>query len=367
MRIRRIPYLHLIPILLISFTLYKMVNEVDVFLDSLSFIFSLLNPFIWAFAIAYLLNPMMVKVEKELKLKRSWSILIVYILVLGLIVLGITIVSPRIANSIVTLLKDLPYYLDTTEKWGTEQLENLNIFDKYGVRETIEQHLSEVITQVSDYLNNLLTALVTKLITITSGFLKFLIGLIMSIYLLYDKEGFIKNAKRVTFAIFSEKKATGIVSFTREVDGIFSQYLIGKLIDSTIIAILCYIGLSFIKAPYPLLLSILIGITNMIPYFGPFIGMVPATLITVFYSPIKALWVLVFIFLLQQFDGLYLGPKILGDKVGIGPFWIISAISIGGGTFGVMGMLLAVPIVAVIKTILEKYIDRRLNNKNINL
>lgn len=366
MRIRRIPYLHFIPILLIAFVLYKMVNQVDVFVDSLGFVLSLLNPFFWAFAIAYLLNPMMVKVEEKLKLRRSLSILIVYIVVLGVITLGITIISPRIANSIVTLIKDLPYYLDTTEIWLTDQLENLLVFDRYGVKDTVEQHLGEIIKQMSNYLNSMLTAAVTQLITITSGFLKFLVGLIMSIYLLYDKEVFIKNAKRIVFAIFPVKKALALVEFGKEVDDIFSRYLIGKLMDSTIIGILCYIGLSFIKAPYPMLLGVLVGLTNMIPYFGPFIGMVPATLITLFYSPIKALWVLIFVFLLQQFDGLYLGPKILGEKVGIGPFWIISAIIIGGGTFGVMGMLLAVPIVAVIKMLLEKFINKRLQNKNID-
>ena len=367
MRIRRIPYLHLIPILLIAFVLYKLVNQVDVFIRALDFIMALLNPFFWAFAIAYLINPLMVTVETRFKLKRFWSILIVYTTVLGIIILGITIISPRIANSIANLLRDLPGYLDTTQLWATEQIEKLEVFDKYGVKNTVEQHLTQIISQVSNFLNDVLTAAVTQLITLTSGFLKFIVGLIMSIYLLFDKESFIRNSKRILYAFFSESRASKLVNLGREVDDYFSRYLIGKLIDSTIIAILCFIGLTFIKAPYTLLLSIMVGITNMIPYFGPFIGMIPATIITLFYSPIKALWVLVFIFLLQQFDGLYLGPKILGEKVGIGPFWIISAILIGGGTFGVLGMLLAVPIVAVIRALLQRAIDKKLKEKNLDI
>ena len=367
MRIRKFPYINLIPILLIAFILFKLVNQLDVLMQVVRFIQALLIPFAWAFAIAYLLNPLMVNAEKRLKLKRSWSILIVYLVVLGLITLAITIISPRMAKSVGELLRDLPGYLDKTQAWATEKVENFMVFDKYGIKDTIEQHLAEIIKQVSNYLNMMLTAALTELITLTSGFLKFIVGLIMSIYLLYDKEIFIRNTKRLFYAIFTEARAEGLIAFGREVDNIFSRYLIGKLIDSSIIGILCYIGLSFIKGPYPMLLGIVVGITNMIPYFGPFIGMIPATLITLFYSPIKALWVLVFIFLLQQFDGLYLGPKILGDKLGLGPFWIISAILIGGGTFGVLGMLLAVPIVAVIKMLLEKYIDKKLQSKNINI
>lgn len=364
-RYRRIPYLNLIPILLIAFILFKLVNQADLLLRGFQFIRSLLTPFFWAFVIAYLLNPLMASVEKHLKLKRSWSVFIVYLLVLGLIILAITIISPRIVKSMGELLKDLPYYLDQTQLWATEQIDNLKVFDRYGVQDTIEQHLAEIIKQVSNYLNTLSTAALTELITFTSGFLKFLVGLIMSIYLLYDKESFIKNTKKLLYALLNKNRAAYLVNFAREVDDIFSRYLIGKLIDSTIIAVLCYIGLSFIKAPYPILLSTIVGITNMIPYFGPFIGMIPATVITLFYSPVKALWVLLFIFLLQQFDGLYLGPKILGEKVGVGPFWIIAAIIIGGGTFGVLGMLVAVPIVAVIKTLLEKYVDKKLKEKEI--
>ena len=364
---RKIPYLNLIPILLIAFILFKLVNQVDVFLRGFQFIRTLLSPFLWAFVIAYLLNPMMVSVEKKLKVKRTWSILIVYLLVLGIIILGITIIAPRMIKNMGELLKDLPNYLDKTEIWATDQVEKLMVFDRYGIQDTIEQYLSEIIKQVNNYLSFLLTAALTELIIFTSGFFKFLVGLIMSIYLLFDKESFIRNSKRLIYAAFTENRAASIIKFGREVDDTFSRYLIGKLIDSTIIGFLCYIGLSFIKAPYPLLLSIIVGITNMIPYFGPFIGMIPSTIITLFYSPIKALWVLVFIFLLQQFDGLYLGPKILGEKVGLGPFWIISAILIGGGTFGVIGMLVAVPIVAVLKTMLEKYIEKKLKLKNLDV
>lgn len=364
---RKIPYLNLIPILIIAFILFKLINQVNVFLTGFYFVTSLLTPFFWALGIAYLLNPLMLYFEKQFKLNRTLSILLIYLLVVGIIVLGITIIFPRMVKSIGELLKELPYYIDTTEEWVTHQMENLVLFDKYGIQATVERHLTDLIEQISSYLNLFLTTLISELITATSGFFKFIIGLIMSIYLLKDKESFIYNIKRLIYAILKPEKATALMQFGGEVDQIFSKYLIGKTIDSTIIGIICFVGLNFLKAPYFLLLSIIVGVTNMIPYFGPFIGMIPATIITLFYDPIKALWVLLFIFILQQFDGLYLGPKILGQQVGVGPFWIITGIIIGGGFFGVMGMLLAVPFVAVAKMLLEKYIDKNLKIKNIDM
>src|SRR5690606_8042174 len=143
-------------------------------------------------------------------------------------------------------------------------------------------------------------------------------------------------------------------------------FFVGKIIDSFIIGLLCFIGCLIMKVPYALLISLIVGVTNMIPYFGPFIGMIPAAVITLFESPIKALWVTIFIFALQQFDGLYLGPKILGIQVGMKPLWIITAILIGGGFFGVWGMLFAVPIAAVIRSLLRKYIKRQYEIKGLN-
>ena len=162
--------------------------------------------------------------------------------------------------------------------------------------------------------------------------------------MLKDKEKFIYQIKKLTYALFSNKRATKIIRSGREFNIVFSEYLIGKMIDSLIIGIICFIGTLIIRVPYPLLISTIVGVTNMIPYFGPFIGMIPAVLITLFYNPIKALWMFIFILGLQQFDGLYLGPKILGTKLGLSPFWVITAIIVGGKLFGILGMLLAAPI-----------------------
>ena len=197
--------------------------------------------------------------------------------------------------------------------------------------------------------------------------MKFTFGFIVSVYLLKDKETLILNIKKLIYAVLEKEKADSFLKFSNEVNFIFSGFVIGKFIDSLIIGIMCFVGLSMLKIPYALLISLIVGITNMIPYFGPFIGMIPAFFITLFYSPIKALWVLFFIFLLQQFDGFYLGPKILGSSVGLSPLLIILAILIGGGAFGVLGMFLAVPTTAVVILLAERLINRKLKEKDIEL
>lgn len=364
---KKIPYLNFIPLLIIAFILYKVINKIDFFLFMNINLLSIFSPVIWAFAIAYLLNPLMRYIERHFKVKRGWSILIIYMLVIGIATIFITIVSPKIVNSIADLAKNLPDYIKITDAWITEKVTDLKLLDKYGITPYVEDSINKVIAQAGDYLKNSLSAVVSKAINLTSTLFKIILSMIISVYFLKDKEKFILSFKKIILALLNRQKAKGIIEFASDLDRLFSQFIIGKFIDSCIIGAMCFIGLLIIKAPYALLLSLIVGIANMIPYFGPFIGAVPAVAITLFDSPVKAIWVLVFIIALQQFDGLFLGPMILGDKVGLSPFWIILAIIIGGGMFGVIGMFLGVPIMAVIKTLFDKYIDKRLESQNIRM
>ncbi len=364
---RKVRYLNWIPLLIIAFILYRVINKVDFFLFMNNNLLSIFSPVIWAFAIAYLLNPLMKILEKKFKLKRVWSILIIYMLVLGILTIFITVISPSIVNSIMELGRNLPSYITQTELWFTEQLTNLELLDEYGVAPYINENLDNFIGTISVYVNNILSAALSQVINLTSAFFRAILSMIIAIYFLKDKEKFLKGVKKIIFAFLSPEHSKSVIEFGAELDNLFSRFIIGKFIDSCIIGVICFFGLMIIDAPYELLLSIIVGITNMIPYFGPFIGAVPAVIITLFFSPLKALWVLIFMIFLQQFDGLYLGPKILGDKVGLSPFWIIVAIIIGGGIFGVIGMFLGVPIMAVIKAVFERFIDKRLDAKNVEI
>lgn len=362
---KKIPHLDLVPILIITFLLFKAINNIEFLAAGSWFLIKILNPFFWAFGIAYILNPLMVHIEKRFKLKRALSILIVYMIVIGLITLTVTIVSPTIASNVGELVSNMPNYARQTEGWFNTNIGKFNLVNNTDILNWINNFLTTSLDKLTEILNTGVNAILTKAISFTSSFLKMIFGFIISIYILKDKEVFKKSIKKFLYAIFNEESVNNFLVFGNEVNELFSQYIIGKFIDSSIIGFICAIGLIILQIPYALLISFIVGITNMIPYFGPFIGMIPAVIITLFYSPIKALWVLLFIFILQQFDGWFLGPKILGDKVGVSPFWIILAITIGGATFGVLGMFLGVPIIAIIKTSLQRFVSKRLKNKNI--
>ncbi len=247
----------------------------------------------------------------------------------------------------------------------TEWFANLSeySFAKYVEFETVNEYIG----RLSSVFDVIISTALNSLLSVSSGVFKFVMGFVISIYILKDKELFGRGFRKFFFAKFSETNAERILEFSRDSDRIFSRFLIGKFIDSVIIGIIAFVGFYLLKAPYPLLLSLIIGITNMIPYFGPFIGAVPVTVITLFFDPIRSLWVLAYIFALQQFDGFILGPKILGKSLGLSPFWIILAILIGGGLFGVIGMLIGVPIMAIFKNIIAKHIEKELSKKEMEI
>ncbi len=354
---------HIIFLLLISFIMFKFVNNTEFFILKFNSTLSLISPFIWAVCIAYLLNPIMIYFEKRFNMRRSFSILLIYFLLISIINFTITILSPKIIDSINDLSKELPGYMNTAQQWINENIIKSKLL-QYS-NPFLKENLKEIINEVLGFLNITSTNLVTQAINITSNLFNAILGVIISIYLLKDKENLIYNIKRLLYAVLGKFKSDKVTAFFKIVNKIFSQYIIGKSIDSLIIGIICFVGLLMLKVPYALLISIIICVSNMIPYFGPFIGAVPAILITLINNPIQAIWVAVFILLLQQFDGLYLGPKILGDKVGLNPLWIIVAVILGGGLFGIKGMFLGVPVMAITKIQLEKYINIKLKDKSI--
>ncbi|MCC5909428.1 MAG: AI-2E family transporter, partial [Clostridiaceae bacterium] len=311
------------------------------FSDSLSWIRKILSPFIMAAFIAYILNPGVRWFEKKLysniqyvsqrkKLHRVLSILTVYLILIGLISMLIMFVAPQISNNINEIIKRVPEYINISSKMIEEWANEVELVNIYNFAEYIEKNIREVFNTTGQVLDYVLNNIVVNIMTVTSGVLNFVLALIISFYLLADKESFKIGGERILRAVIQEEKVDRLKDFGREADELFGKFIIGKSLDSFIIGVICLVGLIILDIRYALLISVIVGITNMIPYFGPFIGGVPATIITFFDSPIKALWVILFILALQQFDGLFLGPKILGDSVGLKPFWIIFAIVVGG-------------------------------------
>lgn len=332
----------------------------DGFKTQTSKFMSLMVPFFWAFAVAYLLNPLMLFIEKKFSCKRPVSLLIAYTIFIGMVTLFIIILSPMIAKNILEIIEKLPIYAREVENYFNEQILSMPVAKELNLVKFINDNMQNFTTQALDVLNKTLQGLVGTVVSFTSSIAKFVLGIIISVYMLYDKAKFIRSVKKFIVGMIGPFKSGRIIEFGAEVNGIFYNFFIGKAIDSLIIGIICFIGLSMLKAPYAMFMSLIVGVFNMIPYFGPFIGAVPAVIFTLLNDPIKAIWVSLFIFVLQQFDGIILGPKILGDKVGISPFYIILAIIVGGGYFGMLGMLFAVPIFKVIDILLNRRLDKRL-------
>jgi predicted PurR-regulated permease PerM len=349
---------------------------VKIFFASLDTIKIYFSPFIMGVFIAYFLNPgvrwfeegvygKVHYISERKKLHRILSIVTVYFILMGLIAGLIIIVAPRIGNNIRELIRRVPQYVNITSLWIDNMVEDISLIKLYNFAEPIEKNINELFNRASEILEYVLNNIITSIMMITSGVLNFILGLIISFYLLTDKEGFKKGIEKLLRAILNDKSVDKLICFGIEADDIFRKFVVGKSIDSLIIGAICFIGLSILKVEYALLLSVIVTITNMIPYFGPLIGGVPVVLITFFDSPMKALWVALFILALQQFDGLYLGPKILGDSVGLNPFWIILSIIIGGRLAGVLGMFLGVPTFAILHLVISRWINRQLEQKKI--
>ena len=201
---------------------------------------------------------------------------------------------------------------------------------------------------------------------LTTGITNFVLAIIISIYMLFDKEKFIKSIKTVLGAMMKESRKNAVVNIFADVNRIFSKFLIGKIIDSLIIGVLCTIGMVIFRLPFAPLVGFIVGVTNVIPYFGPFIGGAIGALIILVVNPVQMLWFLVFVLVLQQFDGNILGPKILGESIGISAFWIIFAIIIGGGLFGIVGMIVGVPVFAFIYAFVRSLVKRKAEqNENV--
>jgi len=363
----KIPYLRLIPILIIAFVLFKLINNFQVFINGIKFFLSIISYITWAFGIAYLLNPIMMFVEKKLKAGRIIGMISVYILLAGFVAFFAIVIVPVIITNIREMVESIPRYVYTARQWLDSLTIHSEWIDKEEIASLLQQIAGHLVERGKDFLELSLSEIFRNMISFTSTLVKFLIGSVISIYLLKDKEILISSIKRLIYAILKKDHADILMGVASKANRMFARFLLGKMVDSLIIGILCFIGLILLKVRYTLLISLIVGITNMIPYFGPLIGIIPAVLLTVFYDPVKAFWVLLFIFILQQFDGWILGPKILGESIGLKPFWIIVGILVGGGLFGVIGMLLGAPCVAVIRLFLSEYIDRRLAEKEITV
>ena len=353
---------------------YLGISQIGAVTSYIDKIFIILQPFIIGFAIAYLLgfllkvyerNLKKIKNYRNLKLKyqRIISLTLTYLTAILLIVLFLQFVLPQLIESIVGLVNNIPTYISNLNKVSNYLFKKFDI--KKEQMDVINEKLKDLIDTIITIGTNLLPVIGNIVTSFASSIWNIAIGAIVSIYLLIDKENMCAGIKKVVYAILPEKGAEKAILITHKSNETFGKFLSGKILDSAIIGILAYIVLKICNMPYALLISVVIGITNIIPFFGPFIGAVPSFIIILFVSPEKALWFLLIVFILQQLDGNIIGPKILGESIGISAFWILFSIMVAGEIMGFVGMIIGVPLFAVIYSLFKDFINEKLKSKGL--
>ncbi len=355
----------------------------DAIAGFISKVINILQPIIIGLVLAYLLNPIMnfaevrilpllrkyISKEKTCKsLSRTLSI--TFALLVGALCIYILarIILPELLISLRGLFLSLPELTEDFMRWATSFLSK---YSHYGPM--IEEVLINAVDIAENWLKtDLLPQLNTWISALANGVLgtvglvsDLFIGVIVSVYTLSSKDKFAAQGKMLIYAIFSPDAANVIIETIRESHLIFGGFIIGKIIDSTIIGILCFIGCSLLKMPYTLLISIFVGVTNIIPFYGPYIGAIPSAILVLFVSPVQCIYFIIFILALQQLDGNVIGPAILSDRTGISAFWIVTSTTLAGGLFGIIGMIMGVPICAIIIYIIRRISAYLLRKKNM--
>lgn len=337
-----------------------------------------LTPFLLGFFIAYIINPLAEIISqkilkglfriKPVKLRKVISIFLSYIIVFGAIATILFYIIPQIADTLTqisTFIESAQTGYNKVMNIIKEIEENNPSWNLQPVYDFIEDIPSMISTFITDSLPQIVPTIFTTSVSLISGVIDFLIAVIVSMYMLIDKPHIINNAKKLVYVLAGSEKGDKIVTTAGECNRIFGGFIVGKMLDSLIIGILCWLFMTMLELPYALVISVIVGVTNMIPYFGPFIGAIPGVVLLLIVDIKYAIIFGILIFILQQFDGLYLGPKILGESTGIRPIWIIFAITFGGWLAGVIGMFLGVPIVAVITYLMDKNMKVKIAKRNI--
>ncbi len=346
---------------------------------------NVLLPIIDGVVIAYILSPLQNVLEQKgirplinkipnkknknrRKLIRGISTALTILLFLVLIAVILLLIIPQVLDSLEIIVSRFPLYMDKIDSFVRGFLDEYKDMSELFVNywPQIENWLqTQFLPNTTQLISKVSSGLVGSVFSFISVLLKFIIGIIISVYLLFSKEKFCAQGKKIAYAFMKEENANNLINNMRYANKIFGGFITGKIVDSLIVGVLCFIGLTILKIPYPLLISVLVGVTNVIPYFGPFLGSIPSALILLMINPMKCLVFLIFVLILQQFDGNVIGPKILGDSTGLSGFWVIFSITVFGGIFGVFGMFIGVPLFAVLYAAIKTFVAKRLIKKDM--
>lgn len=366
-----------------GFVSYYIIFHLSSLSSTLKNIFSILMPIIDGLVLAYLLAPLvnaverillkpafeLLKISEKRSQRRFLSIFITYAVVIWVIYEFFSIVIPQIRNSILTIIDQFPSYVNTLTIWISKLLDDhpaieknvMDLINKSSI--SVEEFIN---TEVIPQLNNLIMVVSMSVYSIFKEFWNLIIGFVISIYLLASKELFAAQAKKIIYAFLSLERANRFISNARFANKTFGGFFVGKILDSIIIGFLCFAVTSIIGTPFCVLISVIIGVTNIIPFFGPFLGAIPSILLILFVDPLQAVYFVIFVIILQQVDGNIIGPKILGSSTGLSSFWVIFSITLFGGIWGIFGMIVGVPIFAILFAFMKSLVESRLASRNLS-
>lgn len=344
-------------------------------------LFTVIAPFIWGGAIAYLLNPAVeffrFKVFKKYSEKadttkkrnfiRNVSILIVFVLAVGIVTGLLFLIIPQLSTSVKGFIDKFDEYFNNFTIWFN------NIFEEQpqlaellqSPITQVEQYITDSWTDISKSIVDLGTAVGGNVLELLIGLKDFIIGLVFAVYILISKDMLKSQAKRMLFALLKNRTVQKVLHITGRTNDIFIRYVTSNLIDAFIIGCATFIGTSLMGAPYPLLITVIVAVTNLIPFFGPFLGGIPSFFLILIVDPIKALWFGIFIIVLQQMDGNVIKPVLFGETMGLPAIWVLVSIILFGGLFGIVGMLIGVPVFSVIYMLAREFLNERLERKKL--
>ena len=361
---------------LICALLIKMIFNFSQVWNAVKVVVGVLSPFIGGTVLAYLINPMYrffdvtffgkwLHLKNRRKLCKTFALILSYIIVLGLVAALVYIIVPQFVTSIRSLIGGLSDFAITVQGWINKLQAHFSNLNLDFIKDSIANLVPSLETRLKEWAEGLMPTILSTSVGVISGIIKVILAIFVSIYILADKMNLEKGIRNIYYATFKPEKASNISRITRECSNIFSNFFTGKIFDSLIIGILNGILMLILRLPYPLLVSVLVGVTNVIPTFGPFIGAIPSILIMLMSGWKEALIFTIMIIVLQQIDGNLIGPKILGNSTGLRPIWVLFAITIGAWVGGVAGMLFGVPVMAVIGYIVEEIINNRLERNGM--
>ena len=373
--VSRYIFLVVVGIILLTFAMYQY-PKLQSLLDSLN---SILAPIYYGIAIAYLLDPLSKSIRKRLspafkkyhrgeKLAKGLAITLSMIIGILIVTVLIWLIIPSLVDSITVIVEEMPKqvqsfidWLESKAKGESALMENLSMVVTRASAAVEDWLRTDLITTVGD----VVTAITTGVIDAVMFIFNLLIGVVVAIYVMVDKEKFLGQSKKLIYTLFKPETGDTIIDTARHGHKIFGGFLYGKILDSAIVGVITFIVLTILRTPYSLLVSVIVGITNIIPFFGPFIGGIPSAILILLADPLQGLYFIIFIIIMQQIDGNIIGPKILGNTTGISEFWVTFALLLFGGIFGFLGMIIGVPAFAVVYYAVVQFMNKKLIRKGL--